>query len=206
MSNGRQRPLRIGLTGGIASGKSTITGMFAELGVPVIDTDEIARAVVAPGQPGLTAVIDRFGPDMLTPAGELDRRRLREHVFADDTARNDLNAILHPLIRAHALEQADQIEAPYLIMVVPLLVESGFDALTDRVLVVDCDEEQQKKRLIARDGETPDSSARMLAAQTGRRRRLVAADDVIDNSGSLEDTRLRVTELHDNYLLLAAGH
>ena len=199
MNTASQKALRIGLTGGIASGKSAVADMFAELGVTVIDTDDLAREVVAPGQPALAEIVDRFGAELLRPDGSLDRRQLRNLVFADEGKRRHLEAILHPLIQALALERIEQATGPYLVLVVPLLLESGFDKLVDRVLVVDCDEQQQHSRLIARDTETPASSAKIMAAQTGRKERLAAADDIIDNSGSLEDTRLQVSELHDKY-------
>jgi len=199
----RNRVLRIGLTGGIASGKSTVAKMFAELGVPVIDTDIVARQVVEPGQPGLDAIIDRFGTDLLTRDGHLDRRALRNLVFDDEDQRHALEAILHPLIRARTLELADQAGGPYQVLVVPLLVETGFSALVDRVLVIDCPENQQRIRLLARDDETPKRVNRILAAQVDRHERLAAADDIAENTGSLEQTRARVAELHAQYLELA---
>jgi len=199
----RNRELRIGLTGGIASGKSTVARMFAEQGVPVIDTDIVARQVVEPGQPGLDAVIDRFGTDLLTRDGHLDRRRLRNLVFDDADQRHALEVIMHPLIRARTIELADQAGGPYQVLVVPLLVETGFSDLIDRVLVIDCPENLQRTRLLARDDETPERVNQILAAQAGRQERLAVADDVVDNTGSLEQTRARVAELHAQYLGLA---
>ena len=204
-NDGQARVMRIGLTGGIASGKSAVAELFAGLGITVIDTDDIAREVVAPGQPGLQAVIDRFGPELLTADGQLDRQGLRKLVFADEASRRDLEAILHPLIRTRSLALAEQASGPYLLLVVPLLLESGFDALVDRVLVVDCPEDLQRARLMARDAETAERSASIVAAQVDRERRLAAADDVIDNSGSLEETGRQVAELHEKYLQIAAG-
>jgi len=199
----RNRELRIGLTGGIASGKSIVARMFAEQGVPVIDTDIVARQVVEPGQPGLDAVIDRFGTDLLTRDGHLDRRRLRNLVFDDADQRHALEVIMHPLIRARTIELADQAGGPYQVLVVPLLVETGFSDLIDRVLVIDCPENLQRTRLLARDDETPERVNQILAAQAGRQERLAVADDVVDNTGSLEQTRARVAELHAQYLGLA---
>jgi len=199
----RNRELRIGLTGGIASGKSIVARMFAEQGVPVIDTDIVARQVVEPGQPGLDAVIDRFGTDLLTRDGHLDRRRLRNLVFDDADQRHALEVIMHPLIRARTIELADQAGGPYQMLVVPLLVETGFSDLIDRVLVIDCPENLQRTRLLARDDETPERVNQILAAQAGRQERLAVADDVVDNTGSLEQTRARVAELHAQYLGLA---
>jgi len=202
----RNRELSIGLTGGIASGKSTVADMFAQLGIPVIDTDIVARQVVEPGQPGLDAIIDRFGPDLLTRDGHLDRRRLRRLVFDDTNQRQTLEAILHPLIRTRTMELANEASGPYRVLVVPLLVETGFGDLADRVLVVDCPEKQQRSRLLERDDESPGRIKRILAAQAGRQERLAAADDVVDNTGTLEQTRAQVARLHAQYLLQAKNY
>ncbi|MBL8202169.1 MAG: dephospho-CoA kinase [Chromatiales bacterium] len=196
---------RVGLTGGIASGKSTVAGMFAALGVPVIDTDVIAREVVAPGTPGLAAVSAAFGREVLLPDGGLDRRRLRSLVFDDAGRRRRLEAILHPRI----LERMESLSAtaggPYQVLVIPLLLESGLRGRVDRVLVVDCSESVQRTRLTVRDGESAASADRILAAQLDRQARLEGADDVVANAGTLEDLRRRVLELHGNYLRAAAG-
>ena len=201
----QRRHLRIGLTGGIASGKSMVAGMFAGLGVPVIDTDHIAREVVEPGMPALDRIIARFGPELLQADGRLDRRRLRRLAFADAAHRRDLEAIMHPAIRDRtlALAEAQAADYPYLIIVVPLLVESGFDALVDRVLVVDCPENVQRDRLLARDLEEPAQAQRMMDAQSTRAERLAAADDRIDNGGTAESTRAQVEAIHRRYLELA---
>ncbi len=191
------------MTGGIASGKSTVAELFADLGIPIIDTDVIARQVVEPGQPGLDAIVESFGADVLTADGQLDRRQLRDLIFADHRRRKALEAILHPLIRSQTIERADQAGGPYQLLVVPLLVETGFRALVDRVLVIDCPENQQRARLLARDNETPERIEQMLAAQADRAERLTAADDVIDNSGTLAQTRSQVAERHAHYLQLA---
>ena len=193
----------MGLTGGVASGKSAVTGMFAKRGVPIVDTDLIAREVVAPGEPGLTAVREAFGEEVLTATGELDRRKLREIVFADEAQRRRLEGILHPLIRARTLERLRSLEAPYAIVAVPLLVETGFGKLVDRVLVVDCPEEVQLARLMARDSLTREQATAMIRAQTDRATRLAAADDVIDNGGDLVVTERQVEQLHRKYLELA---
>ena len=198
-------PLRIGLTGGIASGKSAVASAFAGLGVPIVDTDRIARAVVEPGQPALAAVEREFGAEVLGPDGRLDRRRLRALVFADAGRRQRLEAILHPQIRAAMTAAIEAATAPYVVVAVPLLVESGQRAAFDRVLVVDCPPEVQLARLIARDGETVAGARAILAAQAGRDARLAAADDVLENSGSLADLDAAVQRLHRRYLALAAG-
>ena len=198
-------PLRIGLTGGIASGKTTAARRFAELGVAVIDADEVARAVVAPGEPALAAIEHRFGAAVLTPAGELDRRALRDLVFADAAARRDLEAILHPLIRAEMARRAAAATGPYLLLVIPLLVEGGPRDDLDRILVVDATEEVQLARLAARDGGSPDQARAILGAQAGRAERLARADDVLTNDGDLQALRDQVDRLHQRYLNLAAA-
>lgn len=203
MSKPGKRELCIGLTGGIASGKSTVADLFAELGIPVIDTDIVARQVVAPGQPGLKAVIDTFGTDLLSKDGRLNRRRLRNLVFDHPDQRLILEGIVHPLIRARTIELIKQAGGPYQMLVVPLLIETDFRTLVDRVLVVDCPEEQQRTRLLTRDNETPERIDRILAAQAHRDERLAAADDILDNSGSLEQTRTQVQQIHTRYLQLA---
>lgn len=196
---------RIGLTGGIASGKSTVADMFAALGVPVIDTDVIAREIVAPGQPALAEIVAAFGADLLGPDGSLDRRALRARVFADPADRHRLEGILHPRIRNRTLELAAAAGGPYQVIVVPLLVESGFDRQVDEVVVVDCPEAEQRRRLMTRDGETAQQVSRMLAAQVGRAARIASADTVIDNSGDLRATRAQVQALHQRYLQQACA-
>ena len=195
--------LRIGLTGGIASGKSTISRMFAELGADVIDTDEIARELVAPGSEGLAAVVEAFGAGVVAPGGGLDRRRMRHIVFDDAARPRQLEAILHPMIRKTALERAASSEAPYVVLVVPLLFETGFDELVDRTVAVDCPESVQIGRLVERDATTPEEAGKIVAAQMDRLERRGRADDVIDSDTELSVTRDRVRELHEQYLELA---
>jgi dephospho-CoA kinase len=197
--------LTVGLTGGIASGKSLAADAFVALGAPVINADTVAREVVAPGSPGLRQIQDRFGAEFLTAAGELDRRRMREHVFADTAARRALEAITHPLIRSRLLQWRDAQQAPYCVLDVPILVESGLDALVDRILVVDAPPELQVQRLIARDGIAAELAHRMLAAQASREERLQHADDVIRNTGSPQAVRDAVARLHGFYQSLATG-
>lgn len=200
MADSRRDVLRIGLTGGIASGKTLVAGMFARLGIPVIDTDEIARQVVTRGQPALAQITAEFGQQVLASDGALDRARLREIVFSDESRRHRLEAILHPRIRDEALRASASAGGPYQVMVVPLLIESGFEQLVDRVLVVDAPESQQRQRLLLRDAETPEQVERIMGAQLTRERRLEAADDVIDNSGTPEATLRQVEILHAKYL------
>jgi len=198
------RPLRIGLTGGIASGKSTVTQRFAELGVPVIDADVASRNVVQPGTPGLAQVVQRFGVGVLDADGRLDRRALRNLIFKDSSLRQALDAILHPLIRADMEREAAHAQGPYVIMAIPLLVEGGSAGKrVDRVLVVDADETLQIQRLQARDGSSEDEARAILSSQATRAARLNVADDVLLNTGTVADLRQAVDRLHEQYLQLA---
>lgn len=198
------RPLRIGLTGGIASGKSTVTQRFAELGVPVIDADVASRNVVEPGKPGLAQVVQRFGGGILDADGRLDRRALRNLIFKDSSLRLALDAILHPLIRADMEREAAQATAPYVVMAIPLLVEGGSAGKrVDRVLVVDADETLQIQRLLARDGSSEEHARAILSSQATRAARLSYADDVLLNTGSVAELRQAVDRIHEQYLQLA---
>ncbi|MDE0373393.1 MAG: dephospho-CoA kinase, partial [Rhodospirillales bacterium] len=169
---------RVGLTGGIASGKTMVADIFAELGAGVVDTDRVAREVVAPGQPGLEAVRGEFGAGVLRASGELDRQALREVIFADPAARRTLESLLHPLIRACTLKAIGQLRAPYAVAVVPLLVETGFGELVDRIAVVDCPRGIQIERLMERDGIGLAQAKAMLSAQAGRPPRRAAGGAV----------------------------
>jgi len=195
--------LRIALTGGIASGKSAVAAEFAKLGVPVIDTDQISRDVVQAGKPTLARIVAQFGPDVLTPAGELDRRKLRDIIFSDPVKREQLNAIQHPAIRAELERRALEAGGPYQLHAIPLLVETGRASSYARVLVVDASETQQIERLQRRDGVSDADARRALAAQATRQERLAVADDVIENSGTLEQLRNRVVELDAAYRKLS---
>jgi dephospho-CoA kinase len=197
------RRLRIGLTGGIASGKSTVAQRFTDLRVPVIDADVAARAVVAAGTPGLARVIERFGPGVLGENGELDRRALRDLIFSNPGARRYLESILHPLIRADMERSADQAVGPYIVMAIPLLIEGGPSDRVDRILVVDVDEAVQLQRVMERDGCTAEQARAILASQASRSARLTAADDVLQNAGTVTDLRQAVDRLHERYLRLA---
>ena len=199
----RKTPFRVALTGGIASGKSTVADMFGDLGVAIIDTDIIAREVVEPGEPALEEIRERFGDEVVNADGSLDRRALRRRVFADDEARADLEAILHPRIGAETRRQSDAANGPYQILVVPLLVGSPLAQFVDSVLVVDCSEALQIERLLARDAETVEQARRILAAQSSRDERLAIADFVIDNGNSLAQTRQQVDELDAVFRRLA---
>lgn len=201
----RKTPFRVALTGGIASGKSTVATMFAELGAAIIDTDIIAREVVESGRPALDEIRDRFGDEVIDTAGKLDRRALRRHVFSDDKARIDLEAILHPRIGAETRRQAAAATGPYQIIVVPLLLGSPLRRFVDRILVVDCSEELQIERLLSRDAESVEQARRILAAQSSREERLSIADFVVDNNKGLQNTRRQVRELHGIFLRLATS-
>ena len=196
--------LRIGLTGGIASGKSTVADLFAARGATVLDTDVIAREVVEPGRPALGALVVALGGDILDGAGRLDRAELRRRLFRDATTRRDIEAILHPTILAELERQARLARGPYQVFVIPLLVENHLEKFVDRVLVVDCSEEEQVRRLTARDGESRESALQMLAAQASREQRLALADDVIDNGGPAADLPAQVAALDLKYRGLAA--
>jgi dephospho-CoA kinase len=199
------RPYRVALTGGIASGKTTVADLFAALGVPLIDTDLIARQVVEPGRPSLAAVVGEFGAGVLDAAGGLDRRKLRELVFGDEAARRRLEAILHPAIRAEMERQSAAAAAggPYQLLVIPLLTEGGRRDHVDRVLLVDAPESLQIERLMARDGVGRVQAEAALRAQATRDARLRCADDVILNTGDVAALRPQVAALHERYLALA---
>lgn len=196
-------PLLIALTGGIASGKSAVAEEFAKLGVPVLDTDQIARDVVAPGSAVLGQLIAEFGSEILDANGQLDRARLRERVFSDPAQRRKLEAITHPAIRAELAQRSVAAGGAYQVHVIPLLVETGRADAYDRVLVVDCPEEAQIERLLSRDRGSREQAEEILAAQASREERLDAAHDVIENTGTLADLQRFVQTLHRNYELIA---
>lgn len=198
-------PFRVGLTGGIASGKTTVANLFAARGVPVIDTDVIARQIVEPGQPALAAVVAEFGPGVLGADGRIDRPRMRERVFGDEAARRRLEAILHPAIRTEMERQSSEAGGDYQVLVIPLLAEGGRREHLDRVLVVDVPETTQIERLVRRDGVPRVQAEAALRAQATRDARLAFADDVVENDGDLEALDDRVARLHERYLALAAS-
>jgi dephospho-CoA kinase len=193
----------VGLTGGIASGKSSVADSFAALGAFVIDLDVVAREVVGTGSALLGQLFERFGPSFRMPDGSLDRRALRTHVFSHPQDRRDLESLLHPAILARTGELLERAPGPYQMVVNPLLVEQQTKARYQRVLLVDCDESLQRQRLMQRDGCDQHQADAMLAAQTSRERRLAIADDVIRNDGSLQQLQSQVQRLHSLYLGLA---
>jgi dephospho-CoA kinase len=195
----------IALTGGIASGKTAVANRFAAHDIEIVDADIVARELVAPGMLALDEIVVQFGSDVLAADGSLDRRALRERVFAEAGARQCLEAILHPRIRAELRARAEAARSAYAMIVVPLLVESGQYAWVDRVLVIDAPREVQIERLVARDGIDLALAESMLAAQATREQRLAIADDVIDNSNAIESLDAKIDSLHHRYLALAAA-
>ncbi len=194
--------LKIGLTGGIGSGKSTVAGIFQQQGIPVIDADEIAHELVEPGKPVLEKLAAEFGPGILTHGGELDRQALRNLVFHDPRTKFRLEAIMHPAVFAEMKRQAEKIQAPYCIFAIPLLIETDSQALVDRILVVDCPERLQIERVKERDGLDESLIKRILATQATRQERIAQAHDLIVNTGDLSLLEKQVRDLHQNYLNL----
>jgi dephospho-CoA kinase len=198
------RRFRIGLTGGIACGKSTVANLFVALGVTLVDTDLLAREVVAPGSPLLREIARHLGAHLLQKDGSLDRAALRDRVFANPAERQWLEQLTHPAIRELTDQRCDAATGPYVIVAIPLLVETRGENRFERVLVVDCDPLLQLARLQARDGVTSQQAAQILAAQTTREQRLAAADDVIQNNGDIAGLRDQVEKLHRQYLSLSS--
>jgi dephospho-CoA kinase len=196
----RSRTLVVGLTGGIGSGKSTVSAIFESLGTPVIDADQLARQLVEPGQPALDEIRNTFGKHCITPDGVLDRAFMRRRVFSNNEEKHKLEAILHPKIRNRIRRWIDTLDSPYCIVVIPLLLESGQTDLVDRILVVDADENEQLKRVAARDRLSHNVILRIMDTQTDREARLRAADDIIVNSSDLASLESRVKALHSYYL------
>jgi len=194
----------VALTGGIASGKSTVADLFAKLGVPIIDTDVIARQVVQPGSSGLAKVTAAFGEGVLKSNGSLDRKKMRQLVFSDPRLRQKLESILHPIILSMTLQNIRDCHAVYCIVVIPLLAESGVQPWVNHVLVVDVTEQIQLDRLMQRDQISQQQANAMLAAQASREARLGLADDVLSNTGALEELAEMIFKLHSQYIRLAA--
>jgi dephospho-CoA kinase len=197
-------PFVVGLTGGISSGKSTVAKLFAEHGVPTINADQIARDLVQPDSVALTRIADQFGQDILTAEGELDRAKLRSLVFANADRRLWLENLLHPMITAERNRRIAAMTAPYVIVEIPLLLEKGLQGEVNRVLAVDLPETLQIDRASARDGATEASVLAIMATQVSAGQRRLQADDLIDNSGDLDQLRAQVEGLHSRYLKLAA--
>lgn len=196
--------LTIGVTGGIGSGKSAVTDFFAAKSIAIIDADLAARMVVEPGRPALAAIADHFGPGILTREGVLDRRQLRDIIFQDDGERRWLEALLHPLIGEHIIQELSLVESSYAILVSPLLIEAGQIELVDQLLVVDVPETLQIQRTMNRDQMSEEQTRRVIQSQASRKQRLAKADDIVDNSGTLEQLHHSLETLHQRYLALAA--
>jgi dephospho-CoA kinase len=194
----------VGLTGGIASGKTTVANLFAEFGIELVDADVIAREVVAKGSTGLSAIVDHFGDEILLANGQLDRATLRNKVFNNETQRLWLNNLLHPMIRQKMLDQVQASTSKYVIMVVPLLFENQLDSLVSTTLVVDISPELQISRTMQRDGVSQQQVEHILASQMSRQQRIDKANHIIDNQGDIELLRSQVTRLHQLFLQQAA--
>ena len=199
----RDRPMIVALTGGLASGKSSAARRFEELGVPVIDADTVTRRLVEPGTPALAEIVDAFGADVLDEHGRLDRARMRERIFGNDTERGKLESILHPRVREAMQAFASSSDAPYVVFVIPLLVETGQADSVDRVVVVDAPRALQTARAATRDGGRPETIAAMIDSQATRADRLAIADVVIENTGDFVTLRERVDAVHEECLALA---
>lgn len=193
----------VALTGGIGSGKTTIANEFAKLGIEIVDADVIARQVVQPNTPALGAIISHFGPSILSSDGSLNRERLRQIIFSDDTEKKWLNALLHPLIQQKTQNQLQKSNSTYVLWVVPLLIENNLTHLADRILVVDVTPDEQLKRTIQRDNVSEEHVISILNAQSSREKRLSYADDVITNHDGELNIADKVAKLHENYIILA---
>lgn len=200
------KPYIIGVTGGIGAGKTAVTDVFEEQNVEVVDADVISRNIVAKGSDTLSKVAAAFGEEILTEKGELNRSKLREIIFADEAAKITLNQIMHPAIREAIERELYQAKTPYVILSAPLLLENGLDKLVSRVLVVDVPEETQLSRASSRDGVSVSQIGAIMQSQISRSDRLLKADDVLDNSGVMEDILPKVMELHAKYLQIAADN
>lgn len=199
------RPYCVGLTGGVGAGKSVVATIFSDYGIAVVDTDVISRALTSAGGAAMPAIATVFGTEYIDEAGGLNRPAMRSHIFSDAAARDRLEMVLHPLIKAEATRQVMHAASPYVVLVVPLLVEKMADyrELVDRILVVDCDETQQLRRIAARPTMNMEQAKAILAAQHDRSTRLSVADDVIDNRGELMELAGQVSVLHARYLSAA---
>lgn len=197
------RPMRVGLTGGIGSGKSTVKDCFVELGVPAIDADEISHRITGPGQEALKEVVARFGAESLDESGNLNRQYLRQLIFAEPAMKNALEAIVHPRVRKEIQAFINKVTYPYCVICIPLLLETGGQSSMDRVLVVDVPEEIQVARVTRRDDTDEEQTRNIIKAQASRSERLRAAHDIIVNDGTIDDLKIQVGKLHDKYIGLS---
>jgi dephospho-CoA kinase len=196
----------VGVTGGIGSGKTAATNCFQTLGIDIVDADLASRVVVEPGTEALRRIAEHFGPQILQADGTLDRAALRKIIFQEPTAKQWLEQLLHPLIGREIHRQLQSAASPYVILVSPLLVEASQNLFCNRILVVDVPEDLQLQRTVTRDQNEPEQVRRIIASQASRNQRLEQADDIIENTGSFEQLRARVEQLHEHYLQLAAAH
>ena len=199
-----KRLLRVGLTGGIGSGKTTVKNLFDELGAPTIDADEISRGITKPGQAAFDEVVARFGKESLDDAGNLDRKRLRALIFSEPDLKKELEAIIHPRVRAEIRAFTERVDYPYCIICIPLLLETGAQSGVDRVLVVDAPEELQVARVSRRDNADEQQTRSIIRSQAGRGQRLRAAHDIIVNDGNISDLKIQVDSLHERYMNLGS--
>lgn len=191
--------LKVGLTGGIGCGKSTVCEIFRQLGVPVIDTDELARQVVTPSSSVLGEITEIFGRKIINADGSLNRNKLREMVFSDAAKRRQLEAVIHPAIRSLLHKKLSALDSAYVIIAIPLLIEKSWQAQVDRILVVDCSEELQLARAMARDGSDEQLIQAIINSQVSRKNRLEEADDIIHNDADLNSLQMQVEDLHKYY-------
>jgi len=196
----KQKPFVIGLTGGIGSGKTTVTNLFSDLNIEVIDADVISKQAVTPGTAIYTKIIERLGPDYQLPNGNLDRKNLRELTFRNREIRQWLESMIHPFVRATMQEAIKHIQSPYCILVIPLLIETLPNALIDEILVVTADQSTRIQRIIERDHCSSETAKKMIAAQLSEKERLKHADQKITNNGSIDELKQAVKELHQHYL------
>ncbi|EKO3784102.1 dephospho-CoA kinase [Vibrio harveyi] len=193
----------IGLTGGIASGKTTVANLFKQqFKIDIVDADIVAREVVEPGTPGLNAIMEHFGTDIVRADQTLDRAKLREKIFSNPEEKAWVNGLLHPMIREKMIEDLEQVTSDYALLVVPLLVENKLDSLCDRVLVVDVEPQTQISRTVKRDNVSEEQAKAILASQASREQRLALADDVVKNNPDDPDLLLQITDLHEKYLAM----
>ena len=199
-----KRLLRVGLTGGIGSGKTTVKNFFDELGAPTIDADEISHRITKPGQAAFDEVVALFGKESLDETGNLDRKRLRALIFDEPDLKQKLEAIIHPRVRAQIREFTDRVDYPYCIICIPLLLETGAQSTVDRVLVVDAPEELQVARVSLRDNAEERQTRSIIRSQAGREQRLDAAHDIIVNDGNINDLKAQVENLHERYMMMGS--
>ncbi|EPV1123658.1 dephospho-CoA kinase [Vibrio harveyi] len=193
----------IGLTGGIASGKTTVANLFKQqFKIDIVDADIVAREVVEPGTPGLNAIIEHFGTDIVRDDQTLDRAKLRKKIFSNPEEKAWVNGLLHPMIREKMIEDLEQVTSDYALLVVPLLVENKLDSLCERVLVVDVEPQTQISRTVKRDNVSEEQAKAILASQASREQRLALADDVVKNNPDDPDLLLQITDLHEKYLAM----